>query len=70
MRDNAWSFCVANSGFEDISLQEVMDSIRNEFAHHPYEIIIVGNARIISDEVTVGIYSYQRGFDFVEAAEK
>lgn len=34
------------------------------------EITLVVEKKVVSDEATVGIYNYQRGSDFVEAAEK
>jgi len=34
------------------------------------EITLVVEKEVVSDEATVGIYNYQRGSDFVEAAEK
>jgi dTDP-glucose pyrophosphorylase len=34
------------------------------------EITLVVEKQVVSDEATVGIYNYQRGSDFVEAAEK
>lgn len=58
MRDNAWSFCIITSGSEDVSLREVVDSIQYEFADHPYEIIIVGNTGIISDNEKLKIIPF------------
>lgn len=34
------------------------------------EITLVVEKEVVSDEATVGIYNYQRGLDFVEAAER
>lgn len=65
MQDNAWSFCIVTSGSDDDSLLQAIKSIGDEFIHLPYEIIIVGNTKIISDNVKLKIFSFdEKKFSF------
>jgi hypothetical protein len=65
MQKNGWSFCIVTSGFSDDSLQQVIKSIRDEFNYAPYEIIIVGNTKIVSDDFRLKIILFdEEKFNF------